>query len=286
MNENQPAHPVSQTPAPSISSVPVIEEWTVVKYKRDAIPAWAWKVMHGEKQIAEDMTKGAADDLANDRNATVRFLTETQLQVEAILDDAGHPIGDEQRKYSLPERVEGLVRVKNYFVRQTDSLRTQLQEAEKIKELEEKDASPDNVSAVLQKARALLQAAEDDALACLEHPTKESAAHTYNGVLAVTSVLNGIVAGAPPVPENDSSFPVPLQEAQSRPVADTERLDWLDKLTRIVGTGMMYEPYRAHVCDIYSKTEIRSLREAIDAAMSASSKASEENKTDLEGKDA
>jgi hypothetical protein len=43
--------------------------------------------------------------------------------INRLLNDAGVAIGDEHRTYSVPERVEHLATIKDYFVRQVDELR-------------------------------------------------------------------------------------------------------------------------------------------------------------------
>lgn len=72
-------------------------------------------------------------------------------------------------------------------------------EGEETAKLGIPEALEDRAQAVLQKALSLLQAAEDDALTCVERPTEASAIHTHNAVQAVTSVLKCIALGTPPV---------------------------------------------------------------------------------------
>lgn len=50
--------------------------------------------------------------------------------IKEILDSAGMATGNESRTYTLPERVQHLVTIKDYFVRQTDITRAAITKAE------------------------------------------------------------------------------------------------------------------------------------------------------------
>lgn len=163
------AHPISEPLPPSISSVPVIEEWTG---DSDGTLRFDRRVCYiGAVHVGANMAR----EIANARNATVCSLTE------------------------------------------------------KIKELEEKEASEHSIHVRQDALRELLT-----------RWMKRGAGYLLIRCFSVADAINECMgdledilsehsnaSGALPVPENSSS-PVPLQEAQSRPVADKRDLEGKD----------------------------------------------------------